>query len=557
MSIIAGHDADKMKNTLKKVWNALAFLDINTDNGFSKTKQLKNTDLEKKSGLWMQREGEKIPTGWQSTVKGINAKDPQSLRGDRADLLILDEAGSWKDLLKAYVQGQALINIGGVKFGIAIVGGTGGDSGASLEGLKEIYYHPEVYGVLPYKHSYTQTGEVALTGFFIPAFEQVFRPGYIDKRGFCDPDKTKPLLQKDRDMFLDSPQGMLHHCAEYCWNAEEAFNLEGENKFNKVLLSNQLAEIRLHKRGPRPIAGYLDYIFKGDQKSYNNILGFNWKPDKGSKLQILEHPIWTDLYQEVDENNVSIKYQEMSNLYIAGVDGIDIGANDTSSETRNASDFCIVIKKRAFGLKDPKIVAIYKDRPGDIREAYKVALKLLQYYNAKVNIEATRKSFYTWAKEHKQDGFFVRRPKNTLTSDFSRTLSNQVGTPATPAIIDQHTTLTASFVEDYSHTIWFEEMLQELISYNDENKGRFDIVAALGMVNLLDQELSARIPTEVKKEEEEFPDYGYYYDSQGRKRFGVIPKTVNQEFQLNIFQSDDPYRIETSDPRLYERVIQG
>jgi hypothetical protein len=43
-------------------------------------------------------------------------------------------------------------------------------------------------------------------------------------------------------------------------------------------------------------------------------------------------------------------------------------------------------------------------------------------------------------------------------------------------------------------------MLQELISYNDENKTKFDIVASLGMVLLLDQELSHRVPSEVVKE---------------------------------------------------------
>ena len=45
-----------------------------------------------------------------------------------------------------------------------------GDKGPALEGLKSIYYNPEAYDVLPFRHCYTQTGEQALTGFFIPAF---------------------------------------------------------------------------------------------------------------------------------------------------------------------------------------------------------------------------------------------------------------------------------------------------------------------------------------------------------------------------------------------------
>jgi hypothetical protein len=129
---------------------------------------------------------------------------------------------------------------------------------------------------------------------------------------------------------------------------------------------------------------------------------------------------------------------------------------------------------------------MYKDRPGDEREAFKIAIRLCQYYNAKINIEATRKSFYTWSKDKGYGSMFVRRPKATMSSDLSRNLSNQIGTQATKQIIEQHTSLTANFVEDYCHTIWFEEILQELMSYNDENKTKFDIIASLGMVFLLD-----------------------------------------------------------------------
>lgn len=561
MSIIACHDQKKVGDTLKKVWHAMAFLDNETDGGMHKNKQLKNTDTEKQAGEFIQQNGNKIPTGWQSTVRGINADDPQKIRGDRADLLIYDEAGSWPDLLKAVIQGEALVNIGGSRFGIKIIGGTGGDKGPNLAGLKEIYYNPEAYDVLPFRHSYTQTGEVALTGFFIPAFAQVWE--CLDKRGFCDKERAKKILQKDRDKFLNSPEGLIQHCAEYCWNAEEAFNLEGDNKFNRILITDQLAEIRLHKRGPRPERGNLEYIFKTGKQTKENIDGFKWTPNDKSKLQILEHPIWSSefkhspTYKFYDPESIGNQYNEMRDLYIAGVDGIDIGANDTSKETRDPSDFCIVILKRMMGLQEPQIVAMYKDRPGDEREAFKIAIRLCQYYNAKVNIEATRKSFYTWAKDKGYGNFFVRRPKATMTSDLSRTLSNQIGTPATKQIIEQHTSLTANFVEDYCHTIWFEEILQELMSYNDENKTKFDIVASLGMVFLLDQELSQRVPTEVKKEVEAFEDFGYYTDERGYKRWGVIPKD-NKQLILNDNRNVyDPRRIDSSDPRHHQMLAQS
>ena len=64
------------------------------------------------------------------------------------------------------------------------------------------------------------------------------------------------------------------------------------------------------------------------------------------------------------------------NLYVAGIDAIDMGRKDSATDT-DVSDFCIVIKKRVFGLEDPKYVAMYKFRPDDIRQAYDISMKLL------------------------------------------------------------------------------------------------------------------------------------------------------------------------------------
>jgi len=61
-------------------------------------------------------------------------------------------------------------------------------------------------------------------------------------------------------------------------------------------------------------------------------------PNPNGKVKILEHPVWSDLYKEQmeylrkkaeeegEEFNAPV-YKEMNNLYVAGIDGIDIGAN--------------------------------------------------------------------------------------------------------------------------------------------------------------------------------------------------------------------------------------
>ena len=561
VTMVTCYDKGKLERTLSKDWNALKFLDTHTDGGMFKLRQLSDTALVKKSGHYINNRGGKIPSGWQSMIEGVIADDPQKIRGDRVDTLIFDEAGSWPDFRKAFIQAEALVNINGDRFGIKMAGGTGGDKGAALEGLKDLYYHPETYDVLPYRHNYTQDGCTILSAFFIPAFAQV--SGLVDNRGYCDPIKGKEYYEKERAKMIDSPKALIQYSAEYCFNAEEAFALEGENKFNKVKIAEQLATIRLHKLGPRPEAGYIDYFYKGSSHKPENIDGYKWIPNSNGKVLILEHPVWSEIYQENierqrkeseekgEEFNVPA-YSEMHDLYIAGIDGIDLGANDTSKKTKDPSDFCITIKRRAFGLNEPQYVAMYKDRPGNIREAYKIAMCLLRYYNCRVNIEATRVGMVTWARENKCLNYFMKRPRATLT-DVRYGTTKQYGTPATKTIIEQQTDLIADFVDDYYHNIWFEDILEQLSSYNDENKGKFDIVAAMGMTELADQELSGRIPIKVQQENKEFEDFGYYIDERGYKRFGVIPKK-NQPPVMNYQNSyDDPYRIETSDPRLYTR----
>lgn len=84
----------------------------------------------------------------------------------------------------------------------------------------------------------------------------------MDSRGYTNPEDGKKYYNEKRAAFANNPKHLLTYCAEYCFNAEEAFSLEGDNKFNKVAVAEQLAQIRLYKRGPRPIAGNLEYMYK-------------------------------------------------------------------------------------------------------------------------------------------------------------------------------------------------------------------------------------------------------------------------------------------------------
>jgi hypothetical protein len=545
VNVLAAQISNYVDKTNTKITQALDFLNGNTDGGFFKLRQVKDQDYFKRASVYKIINGQKKEDGWMSQIQCIVADKPNKIRGDRTDLLVYEELGSWPNSTKAFIQGDALTGIQGARFGLKLGGGTGGDTGAALEGLRDMYYKPEVYDILPYRHNYTATGEQAITAYFIPVFTVMAGSPCTDARGWTDPEKGKAYYDKERAKKANDLNALITYSAEYCYNAEEAFSLEGDNKFNKLVIAEQLANIRLHKIGPEIHNGSLSFTYKNGVHTKENISGFKWDEHLGGKVHILEHPIWTDLYKASLQEGEERDYSEMNNLYVAGIDAIDIGAKDTSINTDNPSKFCITIKKRAFGLGEPQYVAYYKDRPDDIREAYKIAMCLAMYYKAIINIEATRVSMLTWAREKGYYNYFMARPRASYP-DPTKIGRRTVGTPATAAIIDHQTDLIANYIVDYGHNMWFEEMLDELNRYTDENKTHFDIVASMGMTELADEELGNIVPIKINKVEEVWEDVGYYTDERGYKRWGVIPKKnistmiANSEFGERGPHSSDP-----------------
>ena len=538
----------QLDKLLEKVWANINWLYYNTDGGMAHLSQAKNSNYLRRASHYEIRDGQKIEVGWGSQIQGIITDKPGKLRGDRTDILMFEECGLWPQFTKAYTQADALVGQIGRQWGLRLMGGTGGETGPQMEGLRKMYYEPQLFGVLPYRHNFTKNGEYAITSFFLPAFRTIKELSLLDSRGWLDDEDGKAYFNKTRDLKAQDPEEFTTFCAEYCFDGEEAFSLEGNNKFNKILIAEQLANIRIHKDSPKPERGTLEYIFKNGQHSRENITGLRWIKNNNGDVQIIEHPIWTQV--SYDEDGNELKYEKMNGLYVAGIDSIDLGMEDTSALTKDPSNFCIVIKRRQFGLKDPTYVAIYKARPNDVRDAYKTAIKLLQYYNCKANLEATRVSMLSWAREKKYLNYFMYRPVATYPAG-NNPKRRTIGTPASVAIIDHQTDLIRDYVNDFCHNIWFEEMLDELSRYTDEMKRKFDIIAAMGLCELGDEDMMGVTPRQVENTDDSFQDFGYYIDPEtGYRRQGMIPKKIKTKATINSISYDN-LGIRTSNPRGY------
>lgn len=121
----------------------------------------------------------------------------------------------------------------------------------------------------------------------------------------------------------------------------------------------------------------------------------------------------------------------------------------------------------------------------------------------------------------------MARPAFAITGGGGRRRGQKtlIGVPSTPAVINHGLELVGNFIDDYWHTIDFDEVCEQLINYTIEEKRKFDIVAALQMCMIGDEAMTG---TTVKQQADpiknEWKNFGYYKDENGYTRYGVIPK---------------------------------
>ena len=384
---------------------------------------------------------------------------------------------------------------------------TGGDSDSSaLAGLSKMFNDPKAYNVLPYKNNYSEDETVQYTGYFIPAYNIMLKSGYYDKRGVTDTKKAKEYYENERKK--KSGQNLLDYCAEFCFTPNEALLKQGDGIFDPVLIADRLTQLRIQKIGVKP--QQVKLFWDCPNADNNNRNKVKLIPDTTGKVFIYEPPI-------LGENN-----QPYRNLYVAGIDSIDQGVNDSSTNT-DVSDFCIVIKKRVLGTASPNYVALYKDRPKDIVTAYENAMKLLVYYNCKAMLEHTKIGIIMYFRSKKKENLFMLRPRSTLT-DIKGGNSKMIGYPAVETYLRHGIELINLFLNENCYSMQIDEMLEQLLKYSWENKRKFDIVAAMIAAELGDEDLMGLSPKVQNEIQKTWRDVGWYYDMYGRKRYGVIPK---------------------------------
>ena len=99
----------------------------------------------------------------------------------------------------------------------------------------------------------------------------------------------------------------------------------------------------------------------------------------------------------------------------------------------------------------------------------------------------------------------MKRPDFAVSNSSRRTRSQKelIGVQGTEAIIKHALELINMFINDYCYEIDVDMMLEQMLNYSYQEKKKFDIIAAMGMAEIADEELTGVTPSTINDSSKE------------------------------------------------------
>ncbi len=513
----AGESFDKLKLMLDSIGDVHPTIAL---------ARLQDTKFLIESGQEVTRDGVKMKEGPRSIVQQVIYGDNAGVtRGSRPDIQLMEEMGDWSTG-KANLKECIGASIGSWRVGSlykcrVFMIGTGGS--VASDQAKDVFCNASSYNLLPINDFKKDAC------FFMPSDYMLGGKGW-EETGVNDNVGARKWLEDERERTKNDMEIHTKTVQEYPFTIEEAFRKMGTNIFNQKNIARQWSLLELGGEDvKKPEKGFLDWI----RTPTGAIKGIKWSPNPAGDIEILEHP-----YRGPKDKEV------YANLYVGGVDSIDQGNLDSTSRVR--SDLACLIKKRIvggqyFSQTSNLYVAKYLGRSDDVRDDYENILKLSIYYNAKMNVEYTKIGVVGYFKEVKKYHMLLKRPAISLPSGggegnnafLQLKRSNLIGTTTAPNVIDHQDMKIKEYTNDYCDTIFFTDLLEQLRDYQREDRTRYDLVIAMGLCELADEDMMGEVASSEVRESNELKLFGYYTDPiTGRKTFGTLPEKSAEQRAL-------------------------
>lgn len=431
------------------------------------------------SGKAVIKSGNEIWEGSGSKIHNRSFRDnPFVFNGTRPNLVIIEEVGFASNLLETNASLKDCTTPDGKKSGVIWFTGTGGDmEGGSTQGVKRIFYNPELYDCLEFDNIYEEN-KLSKIGYFLPAIKVQSKAR--DENFVLNEKYALSLCIKDREKAKN--KSLLEYNKILQNNPlipSEAFMLASFNKFPVEDINNRIAELEGNQQLINSFIKAEMILVEGkypEIKLSNKdiIRDYPYDNRKGTDTAI-------EIYNLPKKDpTTNIAY---SNRYIAGLDPVD---DDGVKKESSLQSFFIM------DLWTDEIVVEYTGRTMLVKDYYEQCRRLLLFYNARLNYESNKKGVFSYF-ETKNSLYLLTDNLESLSGrDIQKkgSIGNMTkGTVATPAVINHSLDLILDYIETITgetknlNKIYSLGLLRELTNYSEEDN--FDRVRALGMLMLL------------------------------------------------------------------------
>lgn len=447
--------------------------------------------------------------GTLNVTLGVSAKDDiAKVRGKRQNLIVVEEFGSFPNVLGLYNILIPSVQEGDISFGTMYLIGTAGDDESDFAGAQEIVYNPKGYRMYGLPNVFDKEGQGKREiSFFFPGY--INRKGCYDKNG--NSDVTKALLEilVNRYNIKYNSQDLntiTKTIAEIPITPQEAILRTRDNLFPVTQLTERVAQLDNNPNEYDDVYvgnlvlnknGEVEFSPSTDQP----IRDFPLKDNKSKgAIEIFEMP-------QKDRNG---KIQ--MNRYILGHDPVDDDEANTMSLT---STFVL-------DLFTDRIVAEYTGRQDLADYNFEIVRLLCLFYNGRCMYEQNKKGIFAYFSRMNCIHLLAETPEYLQSKQIIKEvgIGNKArGVNATAAVNNFANQLIKDWLIKPSTSIQVVDgeetevtipnlyhirnraLLKELICFNPMIN--VDRVRALGMLMLYREQVVIMYQGNVKRDDEE------------------------------------------------------
>lgn len=453
--------------------------------------------------------------GTLNEVIGVSSKDDSSkLRGKRGSLIVIEEFGSFPNLLQMYSTIRPSVEEGDIVYGQIVCQGTASEESSDFASAQEIMYNPLGYNMQDVPNIYDKAGQSKQKFVY-------FFPGYLNRKGCYDKngnsDVTKALLEilinrykvKYNSTDLNSVSQAI---AEIPITPQEAILRTKGNIFPIVDINE-----RINQLDSNP--SEYDDVYIGTLVQNNGEIEFkvtNDIPIRDFPTKDNKVPGALEIYKMPEKTSSGkIPYDR----YILSLDPVD---SDQADSMSLSSIFVL-------DLWTDKIVAEYTGRTDFAEDTFELLRKLCIFYNGKCLYENNLKGCYSYFSKMNCTHLLADTPEYLKDKDLIKGfgIANQSkGVHATAPINNYANTLIRDwltkpvmFIERDEkgeevevskrnlYTVRNRALLKELSLYNPEIN--VDRIRSLGMLMLYREEKMILYNGDVKAGASEKVDINY------------------------------------------------